>query len=274
MTLIEALQNTLRGLHYSPRAEETYVHWTREFVCFHHRHPRELGAPEVTAFHENLAVRRHTSASTQTQSLCALVFLYRRVLAFEMPMLVGLERAKRPDHLPAVLSRREVLALLDRLDPPFCLIDGLLPTRVRDGLRARLDAVGCCHRTKLAAGRGEVDLPHALRIKIPGTATSLAWRYVFPASRPCTDPATGRPALFHLHETAVQKAVRSVVEAEGIDKRATCRVASSNGMFSRLAHGGAPVIRRSDRFQRPSAELSRRMSARALPVHGPLGMKS
>ncbi len=141
MTLVEALQTTLRRLHYSPRTEEAYVRWSREFVRFHgRRHPREMGAAEVTAFLNDLAVRRRTSASTQNQAPCALVFLYRKVLEIEMPALVGLDRARRPDHLPAVLSRREVVALLDKLEPPFRLIaeilygSGLRLTRVSGSL--------------------------------------------------------------------------------------------------------------------------------------------
>jgi integrase len=128
MTLIEAVRTTLRRLHYSPRTEEAYVHWICEFIRFHHgRYPREMGAVDATAFLNHLAVQRRTSASTQNQALCALVFLYRRVLAFlKMPDLEGLERARRPEHLPAVLSRREVIALLDRLTPPFRLIGELL----------------------------------------------------------------------------------------------------------------------------------------------------
>ncbi len=51
MTLIEALKATLRRLHYSPRTEEAYVHWTREFLRFHRRHPREMGAPEIQSAH-------------------------------------------------------------------------------------------------------------------------------------------------------------------------------------------------------------------------------
>ncbi len=87
MTLIEALQNTLHRLHYSPRTEEAYVHWTREFVRFHHRrrHPREQGGPEVTTFLEDFAVRRHASASAQNQALRALVPLSHRVLEITMP---------------------------------------------------------------------------------------------------------------------------------------------------------------------------------------------
>ena len=263
MTLIEVLQTTLRRLHYSPRTEEAYVSWTREFVRFHHgRHPRELGAAEVTAFLNDLAVRRHVAASTQNQALCALLFLYRKVLEIETPVIAGFERARRPAHLPTVLSRGEVLVLLDRLEPPFRLIvellygaglrlgesvalrvkdidlerhqitvrrgkgerdrAALLPSRAREGLRAQLAAVARNHHEELTAGRGAVDLPYALCVKMPSAATSLAWQCVFPASRPCDDPATGRLVLHHLHETAVQKAVRAAAEAAGIARRASC----------------------------------------------------
>ena len=127
MTLLEAISGTIRRLHDSPRTEEAYLHWIRAFVAFHGgRHPRTLGAAEITAFLNHLAVDRHTSASTQNQALCALVFLYRRVLALDLPVLVGLERAQRPHHLPAVLSRREVNALLEHLEPPFRVIAELL----------------------------------------------------------------------------------------------------------------------------------------------------
>jgi integron integrase len=263
MTLIEALKATLRRLHYSPRTEEAYAYWTREFIRYHgRRHPREMGAPEVTAFLNDLAVRRRVAASTQNQALCALVFLYRKVLELEVPVLEGLERARRPHHLPAVLPRTEVLALLDQLPPPFRLIGellygsglrlgeavalrvkdvdlerhqitvrrgkgakdrpALLPSRAHDRLREQLDAVAQRHRAALAVGAGEVDLPYALRTKMPGAATSLAWQYVFPASRPCVDPATGRWVLHHLHDTAVQKAVHEAARAAKIAQRASC----------------------------------------------------
>ena len=116
MTLVEAVVAAIRRLHYSPRTEEAYVHWIRQFIRHHgRRHPREMGAAEVTAFLNHLALERKTSASTQNQALCALVFLYRRVLEIELEGLDGLERAKRPDHLPEVLSVVDVLAMLVHL---------------------------------------------------------------------------------------------------------------------------------------------------------------
>lgn len=263
MTLVEAVSTTLRRLHYSPRTEESYVRWVRAFVRFHHRrHPREMGAAEVTAFLNDLAVRRRVSASTQNQALCALIFLYRKVLELDLPALEGLQRAQRPENLPTVLSRRDVLALLDRLQAPFRLLGellygsglrlqealslrvkdvdldrhqitirrgkgahdraALLPSRAREGLSVQLEATRLRHRAELAAGRGEVDLPNALRQKFPAAPMTLSWQYVFPASRPCVDPATGRLVLHHLHETALQRAVHDAANAAGIDQRATC----------------------------------------------------
>lgn len=65
MTLFEAFSATIWRLHYSPRTEEAYLHWVREFIRFHHRrHPREMGATQITAFLNALAFRRRTPAST------------------------------------------------------------------------------------------------------------------------------------------------------------------------------------------------------------------
>jgi len=37
-----------------------------------------------------------------------------------------------------------------------------------------------------------------------------------------TDPTTGRAVLYHLHESAVQKAIRDAARSAQIDKRVTC----------------------------------------------------
>ena len=65
--LLEAVRDTIRLKHYSLRTEETDVHWIRRFIHFHgKRHPRELGATEVTAFLNHLVRNRDVAAATQT----------------------------------------------------------------------------------------------------------------------------------------------------------------------------------------------------------------
>src|SRR3546814_9577797 len=56
-----------------------------------------LPISEVEAFLSHLATDRHVSASTQNQALAALLFLYRQVLAIELPWLENLTRAKRSE---------------------------------------------------------------------------------------------------------------------------------------------------------------------------------
>src|SRR5256886_17122809 len=75
-----------------------------------------MGAPEVTAFLTSLAVHDKVATSTQNQVLSALLFRYREVLGVELPWLDDLVRAKRPQHLPVVLTRDEVRAVLQGLD--------------------------------------------------------------------------------------------------------------------------------------------------------------
>jgi len=111
------MREAVRLRHYSVRTEEASVGWTRRFILFHgKRHPREMGAPEITQFLSALAVKGHVSASTQNQALCALLFLYRHVLDLDPGWLEDVVRARRPQRLPVVLTRAEVKALLGALE--------------------------------------------------------------------------------------------------------------------------------------------------------------
>src|SRR5690606_28096588 len=73
-----ALITELRRRAYSVRTEQAYVHWIRRFIkASGNRDPRILGATDVKAFLEGLAVQGNVAPSTQNQALSALVFLYR-----------------------------------------------------------------------------------------------------------------------------------------------------------------------------------------------------
>jgi integrase len=117
--LFDQIRERLRLKHYSLRTEQAYVHWAKRYIFFHgKRHPGELGKPEIEAFLTSLAVDRHVSASTLTQALSALLFLYKEVLNLDFPELMEVTRAKRSIRLPTVLNREEVRALLDGVDDP------------------------------------------------------------------------------------------------------------------------------------------------------------
>jgi len=125
--LLEVTRERIRTRHLALRTEQAYLQWIRRYVAYHDRaHPRNLGAPAVEAFLSHLATERKVSASTQNQALQALLFLYRHVLSIDLPWLANVTRAQRPLHLPVVLSRAEVRALLAQLDGTPWLVASLL----------------------------------------------------------------------------------------------------------------------------------------------------
>jgi integrase len=114
--LLDQVRAVLRRKHYSLRTEEAYVGWVKRYVLFHQkRHPREMGLPEVEAFLTDLAVMQQVAASTQNQALSALLFLYTEVLAQPLAGRVAAVRAKQPERLPTVMTRDEVMRVLDAL---------------------------------------------------------------------------------------------------------------------------------------------------------------
>ena len=57
--LLDLAREAIRRHHYSYRTEETYLQWMKRFILFSgKRHTGELGAPEVTAFLNHLAMER------------------------------------------------------------------------------------------------------------------------------------------------------------------------------------------------------------------------
>src|SRR5260370_20725609 len=114
--LLDRVRDAIRARHYSRRTEKAYVNWIKRYIFFHgKRHPAEMGAPEVTKFLTSLAVDGGVAASRQNQALSALLFLYREVLGVELPWLDDVLRAKPPPHLPVVLTRDQVAAVLHPL---------------------------------------------------------------------------------------------------------------------------------------------------------------
>jgi integrase len=139
LKLLDRVRQRIRARHYSRRTEKAYVHWIKRFIFFHGKgHPAEMGAAEVTSFLTALAVRDRVASSTQNQALNALLFLYREVLELELPWLDGLVRAKRPEHLPVVLTRDETQAVIGALDGVPRLMALLL-------YGAGLRLLECCH---------------------------------------------------------------------------------------------------------------------------------
>lgn len=261
--LLDQVRAAVRRKHYSPRTAESYTHWIRRFIYFHGiRHPSDLGEREVTAFLNHLASDRNVAASTQNQALSALLFLYREVLDTPLGWLNGLERAKRPARVPAVLTRTEAHAILDQFHGARWLMASLLygaglrlreclklrikdvdfeyrQITVRDGkgakdrvtmlplglvlpLKEHLVRVRALHDRDVASGHGDVELPGALAVKYPRMAYEWGWKFAFPSHKLAIDPRTGAVRRHHVYENYLIRAVKEAVRSAGITKHVSC----------------------------------------------------
>lgn len=98
----------------------------------------------------------------------------------------------------------------------------LLPHAVKALLAEHLKRVRAIHQCDLQEGWGRVPLPDALARKYPNAAADWRWQYVFPADHRWLNPQTGEQGRHHVHESAVQRAVKDAVRKAGITKHATC----------------------------------------------------
>ena len=97
-----------------------------------------------------------------------------------------------------------------------------LPLAVRGPLGEHLARWRARHAREVAVGGGRVALPGAFEHKAPSVAVEWAWQWVCPAARVMRDPVSGEERRYHLHESAVQRAVQLAVRRARIAKRATC----------------------------------------------------
>jgi integron integrase len=98
----------------------------------------------------------------------------------------------------------------------------VLPERYREPLRIHLSEIRDRYEQDRERGFGEVHLPPALERKYPGAPRDWAWQWVFPAARLSVDQRGGKVRRYHVHESALQKAVKKAARDAGIAKRVTC----------------------------------------------------
>lgn len=175
--------------------------------------------------------------------------------------LIGFSRPQQGKRVPVVLSKDEARAVINQMKGQYKLMaqilygsglrlmeclrlrvkdidfenhriivyDGkggddrvtMLPDSVIAPLRQHLEQVKIQHQNDLARGLGSVYMPFALDKKYPNANKQWIWQYVFPASTFYTDPETGIMRRHHVHETALQKAIRAAATLAKIEKRVT-----------------------------------------------------
>jgi integron integrase len=260
--LLDQVRDRIRLKHYSRRTEDVYLDWAKRYILYHNKtHPQEMGKKEIEDFLTYLARDRKVSASTQNQAKSALLFLYKEVLGITLPWVGEVEKAKKPQKMPVVLTENEVQLLLAKLSDTWFLLGRLLygtGMRLLEGLRLRVQDVDFSanqifirdgkggkdrvtmlpqslilplkdylltvkrlHEKDLAGGYGEVWLSESLTRKYPNAGREWIWQYVFPSVRLSVDPRSGVTRRHHLDEKGLQRAIKQAAVDAGLTKNVT-----------------------------------------------------
>ena len=259
MRLLDQVREVIRKKHYSIRTEQAYLQWIRRFIFYHNkRHPKHMGEKEISQYISHLATHGKVAASTQNQALNALVFLYKHVLQIELGDFGPMERAKRPQRLPTVLTKEEAKRVLAAVPGTYGLMakiiygcglrlmecvrlrvkdidfalnqitvrDGkgmkdritMLPEQLKPFLSEHLARVKILHEQDLEKGLGEVFMPFALERKYRRGAREWSWQFAFPSERLSADLRGGKMRRHHINESGLQKAVRTAARTASILK--------------------------------------------------------
>ncbi len=258
--LLDILREKIIFKGYSRATEKTYVYWNREFILFHHKkHPKDMGKAEIEEYLTYLAVTKCVSPTTQNQAFNAILFLYKEILGLDTSNWnIQALRAKRKDHMPAVLTKEEVNEIIFHMSGVYKLMLELLygcglrmnellrlrikdvdfgfdnvyiwdsksqkdrilplPKKIKDDLAMQIKQVEKLHQEDLLNGLGYVNLPHGLERKYPNANREFKWQYLFPMKNISKDPRSGKMIRFHVLPTTFGRNIKSAVNRAKIPK--------------------------------------------------------
>lgn len=278
---LQKISMKIRTLHYSWKTEKAYREWNARFMRFHStKDPQHLLETDIEKFITYLAQVRNVASKTQNQALHAVLFFFKHVLGRDLQGRLEFAKAKVPQRLPQVLTKKQVVDILSKMSgiPKLmatiaygaglrlseclslrvqdvnletCVITvrhgkggkdrvSTLPRKVVEPLRQHLVSVKKIHESDLAQGFGSVSLPGALGVKYPEAHKEWGRQYIFPASRLCVEPSTKRIVRHHIHESVLQKAVRAAAQKAGLPS-GTCVHTFRHSFATHLLEAGYDI---------------------------------
>ena len=178
----------------SPCTQRTYVETVARFARYFDRSPARLGLEQIRAYQVYLTTERRLAPSSLIVAVSALRFLYRVTLQKRWVFDDVIPVPKKPQALPVVLSRDEVMQFLEAVKAAkhhailtTCYAAGL---RISEAVRLTVSAIDSERMVlRVEKGKGQKDRYVMLSPKL--LAVLRAWwqvdrprHWLFPGERP------------------------------------------------------------------------------------------
>lgn len=231
--LRKKMEQDMQLAGFSPRTREAYLRGVRQLAEHYMKSPCEIGEEEIRQYFLYVMKVKKWARPTCTTAICAIKFLWEHTLKRDWTT-VGLIRPAKEKKVPVILTREEVIAILQSIRNfryRVCLHTiyscGL---RLGEGIELKItdidSARGFIHVRNGKGGKDRyVPLPiptlHRLR-EVWKTHCNPTW--LFPMAG---KPGRGyrresllREATKHSSKSVVQVAFRKALQATGIRKKA------------------------------------------------------
>jgi integrase/recombinase XerD len=209
-SLREMMREDMQVRNLSPQTQSTYIQQVSLFARHFDKSPVELGPEEIRSYQIYLTNEKELAPSSVLTAVAALRFVYKVTLHKDWSFELAIPAPKKPETLPVVLSRDEVLQFLGCVEHikhrtilTTCYASGL---RISEAVSLKLPHIDSQRMViRVEQGKGQKDRYTLLSAKLLDILRHW-WRierpaeWLFPGGRP------GTHIDRHTVEIACQKA--------------------------------------------------------------------
>lgn len=236
----ESLEKELKIRNYSQKTIKAYLYYNQDLLNFSQKDPTSINESDIKSYIEYLLGQRKVSSATARLALNALKFYYSNIKKRRFYYLLKTKLPKQAKRLPVVLSKDEVVRLLNVVaNSKHKLILALMYSaglRVSEVVKLKVEDLDLDNKILwVRQGKGRKDRQTIISEKLINDLRQLIGKkevgqYLFSGQKPAS----------YLSTRSVEKIFHKVLVKAAIKKQATCH-SLRHSFATHLLEGGYDI---------------------------------